>query len=153
MKKACRPGRAAESLFQRDVDLNNHTQRIFFRPFSIPNLAVARCNSNTGTVLQYSKTPSLRVVSFEDDDSRPRRRLGEGGRTCTKRLVRAGRCVDAFQGLKPLAESCYPFGRGPQRLCTPKNPPILPSFLLRLTLPIEGESLSTRRELAQYWLF
>jgi|GEM_PF-5657837 len=46
-------------------------------PFSIPNLAVARCNSN---LAQYSKTPSLRVVSFEDEDD---------DEACTKRLVRA----------------------------------------------------------------
>ena len=72
-----------------------------FRPFSIPNLAVARCDS--GKALQILDTPFLQATTFEHERQTPN----------AKRLVRAGHSLDVFLGLKPQAQSCYPFGINP----------------------------------------
>jgi hypothetical protein len=70
---------------------------------------------------QYSITPSLRVAGFEDEDEN--QAPHEGARSCGAKFVsvppaehelyrpfRAGLFLDRYQGLKPLAESCNPFG-------------------------------------------
>jgi hypothetical protein len=80
--------RAADTWSQQFVCLAFYVSRepILAPLFSIPNLAIAKCNSNTGTVLQYSKTPSLRVVSFEDECDQ----VAEGKRALIPRSLNYG---------------------------------------------------------------
>jgi hypothetical protein len=54
-----------------------------------------------GAVLQYSNTPSLRAAGFEDEDDDE----DENEAPCE-----GGTFIDRHLGLKPRAESYYPFG-------------------------------------------
>ena len=79
----------------------------FCRPFSIPNLAVARCDS--GKALQIRDTPFLQATTFEHEHEHEHERRTPNA----KRLVRAVRFFYPYLGLKPQAESYYPFGISP----------------------------------------
>jgi hypothetical protein len=50
---------------------------------------------------QYSNTPSLRAAGLEDEDDDEDENEAPGGQVAF--------CI-SVQGLKPLAESCHPFG-------------------------------------------
>ena len=61
----------------------------------------ARVQSKHSAVLQYSRTPLLRVASFEDEDDDE----DEDEAPCE-----GGGVFDRYLGLKPQAESLRPFG-------------------------------------------
>jgi hypothetical protein len=81
------------------------------RPESIPNLAVARCNSDKA-FLEECLTSGARIRSFSQS---PSRLIGRPASPVSCASFRARGLGTANPGLKPWAELFCPFGAGPDR--------------------------------------